>query len=216
MTSLAEKYRPRTLDEFIGQPKAVKVLRLHQQQGGYAGRAYWVTGARGNGKTTLARIIAADVADGFFTGELDAGELTTERLREIEREQYLYGWGDKPGRAYIVNESHGLRAQTVRMLKTILESGSIPAHVVWCFTTTKVEELKLFDGAEDVSPLLARCTQIALTNQGLRSVAPARLKTIAEMEGLDGQDLARYEREWKEHPDFRECINRIADGAMLA
>ena len=215
MVSLAEKYRPRTLEQFIGQPKAVKLLTLHQQRGGYAGRAYWITGARGNGKTTLARIIAAEVADEYMVTELDAGALTPERLRDIEREQCLYGWG-KGGRAYIVNEAHGLRAQSVRMLKTLLESGSIPAHVVWCFTTTKVEELKLFDGAEDVSPLLARCTCIALTNQGLRGAAALRLSEIATQENLNGQPISAYERLWKEHPDFRECITLIEDGYMLA
>ena len=43
---------------------------------GLAGRAYWLSGQSGTGKATIARLIAAEVADPFFITELDAATLT--------------------------------------------------------------------------------------------------------------------------------------------
>ena len=61
MTALYEQYRPRTFDEVVGQDKAIgKVEALRKR--GLAGRAYWISGQSGTGKTTIARLIAAEVA----------------------------------------------------------------------------------------------------------------------------------------------------------
>ena len=60
---LFEKYRPRAFDDVVGQDKAVAVLRRLERSGGLAGRAYFVSGASGTGKSTLGRIIAGMVGD---------------------------------------------------------------------------------------------------------------------------------------------------------
>ena len=54
MTLLYEQYRPRTLDEVVGQPKAVAVVRRLIDNGA-GGRAVWISGPSGSGKTTLAK-----------------------------------------------------------------------------------------------------------------------------------------------------------------
>ena len=99
---LAEQYRPTTFDDVVGQDKALARLGALRRRG-LAGRAYWINGQSGTGKTTIARLIASEVADPFNVVEIDAGELTRAKLAELERVAGLYGMGAKPGRAYLVN-----------------------------------------------------------------------------------------------------------------
>ncbi len=75
MMQLHEQNRPRCWSEVVGQDKVLaKVERLRKR--GLAGRAYWLSGQSGTGKTTIARLIAAEVADSIATEELDATECT--------------------------------------------------------------------------------------------------------------------------------------------
>ena len=112
MAMLYEKYRPRTLDQVVGQGKAVKQIKTLLRRG-WGGRAWWFAGSSGTGKTTLARIIARMGADDFFVEEYDSGDsLKTPDLQRIERTMYLGATG-KRGRVFIINEAHGLpRAAT--------------------------------------------------------------------------------------------------------
>ena len=96
----------------------------------------------------------------------------------------LLGDPDGPtagGRAFIVNEAHGLRAAIVRRLLCMFEP--IPPHIVWIFTTTAEGQEKLFEDLDDAHPLLSRCTRLELSRRGLAEVFAQRAKTIAEVEG---------------------------------
>ena len=124
----------------------------------------------------MAKILAGELASPLCTEELDAGDLTVSRVKEIERESQYRGLGGNGGRAYIVNESHGLRRDVVRQLLVTLER--IPAHVVWIFTTTNDGQAALFEGTEDAHPLLSRCLPIPLARQGLAKPFAAYLETI--------------------------------------
>ena len=64
---LAEKYRPTSFDDLLGQEIAIAKVKALAARGSLSGRAYLVTGASGTGKTSLARIIAEHVADPFAT-----------------------------------------------------------------------------------------------------------------------------------------------------
>ena len=138
---LHEKYRPKTLADLIGQQKAIRQAEAIKKRG-LGGRAFWIAGASGTGKTSLALILADHVGDKYWIVELDASELTPARLREIEQQMCLYG-GGRGGRAFIVNESHGLRRDTIRQLLVLLER--LPDHVLWLFTTTRDGQDSLFD-----------------------------------------------------------------------
>ena len=115
MNTLAEKYRPADWSQLIGQEKAIRRIDVLRRRG-VSGRAYWTTGASGSGKTSLAHLIAREIADDWGIAGMDAGELTPARIREIERTLACRGMGEKPGRAGIVDEAHGLRRDAVRQL----------------------------------------------------------------------------------------------------
>lgn len=215
--NLADKYRPREWSEVIGQDKIVSRILSMRDRGTLGGRAYWLSGKSGQGKTTIARLIASEVADSWNIEELDAGEVTAETIRRIESEFRLLGMGTKTGRAYIVNEAHGLNAVQVRKLLTLLEPGTIPAHVVFCFTTTVAGQAKLFEGIDDSGPLLSRCCVLELAQRDLAAKFAEHVRTIAQREGLDGQPIERYARLIKDTGgNLRAALMAVDSGEMLS
>ena len=68
---LYEKYRPKTLDDFIGQDKVKRQVQALTGRDSWDRDAIWIQGPSGTGKTTLSWIIAHQVASDLFIQELD-------------------------------------------------------------------------------------------------------------------------------------------------
>src|SRR5437868_10487977 len=194
---LTEKYRPATWAEVVGQQKTVERIRQLAERGGLTGRAFFISGQSGTGKTTIARLIAQEVAGEWDVEEIDAGALTVASLRDLERNLSFRGMGDKGGRAVIVNEAHGLRKDVIRALLVALER--IPSHALWVFTSTVEGTESLFEDYDDASPLLSRCLRLDLSRRDLAKAFAERAKLIAEKEGLDGRPLDQYVRLIQKH-----------------
>ena len=214
MTGLAEKCRPETWNDIVAQDKVVSRFRTLAKRGGLAGRAYWLSGSSGTGKSSIARLIAAEVADSFLIEELDAAALTVSDLQALESEMQLSGWGEKSGRAYLINEAHALRKPVIRQLLVLLER--IPRHVVIVFTTTCEGQDALFEDFDDASPLLSRCLRLDLARRDLSRPFAERAKQRAEAEGLDGgQPIERFVKLVQFHRNNLRAVYQAIDAGEL-
>ena len=202
---LARKYRPATFSELIGQEAMVRTLTNAFQSGRIA-QAYMLTGVRGVGKTTTARIIARALnysvpgkADGPTVEmpeqgehcaaimesrhvdvlELDAASHTgVDNMRDlIESARY------KPVSArykvYIIDEVHMLsNAAFNALLKTLEEP---PEHVKFVFATTEIRKVPI--------TVLSRCQRFDLRRIDA-SVLAGYLADILKKEKVKADDEA--------------------------
>ena len=191
---LARKWRPRAFRELVGQEHVVTALtnaltrgRLHH--------AYLLTGTRGVGKTTLARILAKslncekgvsaqpcgecgacrDIDAGRFVDllELDAASNTgVENMREIlDNARYAPTVGRY--KVYLIDEVHMLSKGAFNsMLKTLEEP---PEHVKFVLATTDPQKIPV--------TVLSRCLQFNLTPLPRAQIAD-RLAHILDAEAI--------------------------------
>ncbi|HSD34976.1 MAG TPA: DNA polymerase III subunit gamma/tau [Alphaproteobacteria bacterium] len=214
---LARKYRPARFEELIGQEAMVRTLTNAIRSGRLA-HAFMLTGVRGVGKTTTARIIAralncvgADGAGGPTESpcgrcqhctaiaedrhvdviEMDAASRTgVEDIREL-----IEGVRYRPVMArykvYIVDEVHMLsRSAFNALLKTLEEP---PAHVKFIFATTEIRKVPV--------TVLSRCQRFDLRRVEAEVLA-AHFTAVCEKEGT------RIE------PAAAALIARAADGSV--
>lgn len=212
--NLAEQLRPTCLEDLVGHERQRKQLEVVRNTTGLIGQAFWIVGPSGTGKTTMARIIASEVADDIAVEEIDAIDLSLEKLREFEKRGAhppLFG----RGYAFIVNEAHNMRAQCVSRLQTVLESDAM-RNSVWVFTTTDAGQLRLFDGKFDGFPFLSRCIHLYLESTDDVQLAFAEhLRSVALENGLGPDDLDVY-RDLVSgfHGNMRLCLMHLASGAL--
>ena len=192
--ALARKWRPKTFAELVGQAHVVTAL-ANALERGRVHHAYLLTGTRGVGKTTIARILAKslncatgvtavpcgmcpaciDIDAGRFVDllELDAASNTqVEQMREIlDNARYAPTVGRY--KVYLIDEVHQLSKHSFNaMLKTLEEP---PEHVKFVLATTEPEKVPV--------TVLSRCLQFNLKPLPPGEIG-ARIETILEAEGV--------------------------------
>lgn len=210
------KYAPQSFDEFVGNEKAIKNLIRIRDNGGFGGRAYWITGKTGLGKTTIANLIARSIASETDIEEFESFGINGSRIADMERSlsfRSLFSPGG--GRVVILNEAHGMRKDGIRQLLVTLER--IPSHVAWIFTTTKDGEQTLFDDYDDAAPLVSRCLKVALSNQALAKPFAERCQKIAKAEGFGDVPLPKLVALANENNNnMRAMLSAIESGRYAA
>jgi DNA polymerase-3 subunit gamma/tau len=202
--ALARKYRPRVFAELIGQDAMVRTLRNAFATGRIA-QAYMLTGVRGVGKTTTARLIARALnyeTPAATSPTLDMVEegvhcraiLESRHLDVIEMDAASHTGIDdvrdlidsahyKPNTArykvYIIDEVHMLSKQAFNgLLKTLEEP---PEHVKFIFATTEVRKVPV--------TVLSRCQRFDLRRIEIGALVE-HLAHIAKSEGAEAEPAA--------------------------
>lgn len=215
---LIEKYRPKIWSEVVGQDDAIRVIQQIRKQCGISG-AWWVTSYGGQGKTSIARLLAYEVGSDLSITEHDAQDVTLDLIREFERECGFRRL-DHSVRVLIVNEAHTLRGAIVNRLKTTMEIPEVVRNGLLIFTTTvhEQQQRELFSDDEAAgNPFFSRmhCLRLAPT-QSLVVPFAIRCREIAQAEGLDGRMMTDYVALAKEcRCNMRQMLQRVEEGRML-
>jgi len=205
---LARKYRPRTFDEVVGQETVTRTLR-NALASGRIGHAFLLSGARGVGKTTTARILAralncakGDAPTAAPCGEcapcveiaagtcLDVQEIDgathngVEQVREL-RESARYNPARDRFKIWIIDEVHMLSTGAFNALLKTLEEP--PPRVKFIFATTEYHKIP--------DTILSRCQQYDFRMIPARDLQ-AHLRQVAGAEKIEVSDeaLARIAR----------------------
>lgn len=211
---LYERSRPKDWSEVVGQDKAMKRLELMRERGGLGGRAFWITGKSGCGKTTIARLIAKEIADEYAIIEMDAQRVTLEDIRGFDRMCRCRPIG-KGYHVFILNEAHRLSSKVVSELQTVLETPHVQKNSTWICTTT-LKGATLFDTKFDALPFLSRSIKLELDGRGSELEFALRARSVAQQEGLDGKPLEAYIELIRQcGGNLRAAYNAIESGELL-
>ena len=214
---LARKYRPQTFADLIGQEAMVRTLRNAFEADRIA-HAFVLTGVRGVGKTTTARIIAKGlncigpdgkggptiepcgicepcvaIAEGRHVDvmEMDAASRTgVGDIREII-DSVAYRAASARYKVYIIDEVHMLSTSAFNALLKTLEEP--PAHVKFIFATTEIRKVPV--------TVLSRCQRFDLR----RIETETMLTHLSGLADAEGASVA---------PDALTLIARAAEGSV--
>jgi DNA polymerase III subunit gamma/tau len=170
--SLILKYRPQSWSEVVGQASITKSIRGVLESG--RSRAFMLSGDAGLGKTTIARLIAAQVGtDPAHQIEVDAATFNgVEQMRGLTSTLQLRPMMGKSV-TVIVDEAHALsKAAWQALLKTVEEP---PAHAYWVFCTT--------DPSKVPTTIQSRCSKYHL-NPVSQDKLYELLESVAKQEQL--------------------------------
>ena len=172
--ALYRKYRPGTFAEVIGQEMVVKTLQGAIVQHNIA-HAYLFAGARGTGKTSVARIFAREIgcsANDLY--EIDgASNRGIDVIREL-REAVRVSAFDSPYKVYIIDEVHMLTKDAFNALLKTLEEP--PAHVIFILATTELHKV--------LETIISRCQTLAFQTPSLADLQ-IFLERIARAEKIE-------------------------------
>jgi hypothetical protein len=139
---LFEKYRPRSLDKIAGHAELLKNLQRMLSRKGWDGDAFWIEGGSGQGKTSLANIIAEKYCIDRDIHHIAGADCGVDAIRGIHESSQLSAWGESGYKAFIVDEANAMTPRAIQAWKTVLEP--LKPKRLFLFTSAKPLEQGLF------------------------------------------------------------------------
>lgn len=210
--ALYRKYRSRTLDEVLGQDHITSVLRQALKKGKIA-HAYLLTGPRGTGKTSVARILAHEINQLPYAEDithLDIIEIDAASNNGVDdirslREKAQIAPVSAPYKIYIIDEVHMLSKPAFNALLKTLEEP--PAHVIFILATTDADKLP--------DTILSRVQQYYFQPIST-NIITSRLIEIAQAEGFAITEPAARLIAEQSRGGFRDSISLLDQLSSLA
>lgn len=178
--SLHTSSRPQKFADVLGQDHILKSLEKVVKD--RRAKSFIFTGPSGVGKTTLARILANEFADGKATAanriEIDAAKYSgVNEIEAVVTRTYSRALGASPSKMVIIDECHALSAQAWKVLLKPIEE-PLP-HVYWALCTTEAGKIP--------KTIQTRCVRYDLKSVGEDDILALILKVLDDT-GLNPLD----------------------------
>lgn len=188
--TLAVKYRPQSFQDVCGQDTAIKIINNSLKR--YGNKIYLISGTRGSGKTTIARLISGSLGISSYDSlEIDGATFNKKDDVDSIIIPFISTYPKGSHKILILDECHMLsKSAWSAMLKPLEE---LSETVIICLCTTDINKI--------MPTILSRCIDIRLPNIPVKDIS-MRLKHIATAENILVQDNAL------------DLVASISDGSM--
>ena len=189
-----EKYRPQTLEEYVGNEMIKNKIADYLKQGSIQNLLFH--GVAGTGKTTLAKLIAKNLnCDLLYINASDERGIDTIRDKIIP---FASSMSFNDVKIVILDEADYITPQAQATLRNTIESCSKTTRFI--FTCNYLERI--------ISPLQSRCQTFEITPPSKGDVLDT-LKNILANEGIEANESIAMKVIDTHYPDIRKIINTI-------
>lgn len=200
--ALYRSYRSKSFDEVVGQEHITETLKNSLKNKTYS-HAYLLTGPRGVGKTSVARILAHEVngakypSDEAYVDIIEIDAASNRRIDEIRelRERVAVAPTRLKYKVYIIDEVHMLTREAFNALLKTLEEP--PEHAIFILATTDVHKVP--------DTIISRCIQFHFRLIPSPKIV-AHLKKIAKQEKIGIEESALELLAGHSSGSFRDAI----------
>ena len=191
---LVEKYRPNTLENYVGNENIKKSISKYLEQNDIQNLIFY--GPAGTGKTTLAKLCVKNLdCDSLYINASD--ERGIETIRD-KVQGFASVASFKPLKVVILDEADFLTIQAQASLRNVIETFSRTTRFI--MTCNFVERI--------IDPLQSRCHVLKIVPPSKQDVARHLAWVLGEEKiRFEMQDLVPLVNQY--YPDLRKCINTI-------